>query len=276
MLVVDACVLVDELEPDLVGELVLEGDAGPLGSVYVQHRSICWVAARGLARRLVELLDERFLQQVTRAPATLEGELRRCLASGVPFTQDLLARGMMSSADLRAALLAHSAESLRRMCEPSRTTRWRPRQQAFDARFTFSTTELWCRANVAAMAGPGGRAEISLSGMVGFEGDWAAAFVRLPGHAAPQLVGLAGAYPERASIVLGAARWAASTLDVRAALGAEDGLILEPEDGADDLCMTTFPAPWIGPGAFVVGQLRGEGAELLVTHYGRPLVESAH
>ncbi len=55
--VVDVCSFVDDLSADATGEIVVGGrGASHDGAVFVEGGRICWAAARGLARRLSDLL----------------------------------------------------------------------------------------------------------------------------------------------------------------------------------------------------------------------------
>src|SRR5262249_20565820 len=55
----DAWAFVDALGPHATGEIIVSAADGPRGAVFVEAGRVCWSAARGLARRLTELLGAR-------------------------------------------------------------------------------------------------------------------------------------------------------------------------------------------------------------------------
>ena len=251
--IADACMFVDELDALAIGELAVKSDEGPLGSLFVQTRRICWVAARGMAQRLTELLT-----QPTTPPGSMERHFLRCKAERIPLGEDLVARGVVSGAELRRVLLAHSAESLRHLCRPGSVATWTPRKASYSPTFTFPTSELWSRGTVVNDARLGEMARARLARLFDTaDGDWGAAFVRPASAALPEPVALAGAFPVRASTLLRAGRWAASALDVaRAVADSEPSLFVQ---GEDERSFAAFAEDSLGPGAFIVGETTSAG-----------------
>lgn len=194
---------IDALPADESGELSFANASGERhGMVFVENRRVCWAAARGLSRRLSDLLAAR---------AALDGNAmencyRTCTREGVPLGEFLVERGILTAECLRASLFQHTVESLRSLLATGAPVRFRPRAGGYSARFTFSTAELLvaCDRDVAA--------EQEIAAYFGDNG-WGAAFARGDGSV-PRLVALVGSHPEDATTVARVGRWAASTLDV--------------------------------------------------------------
>lgn len=217
----DVCAFVDELDPELAGELLIAHGGSTEGAVFVQHGRICWAAARGLARRLTELL-------VVRAGGdarTMEGYYKQCQSEGARWGEWLVDRGVLSPDDLRGALLDHTVESLEFLCRDADTSFWCPRAAGgYSPRFTFPTAELLSRAGAAAHADVARSIASELEACF-FDGDWGAAFVRSETRAFPELIALQGAYPTAASSLVRAGKWASSTLDLAAVLQHDDPIL---------------------------------------------------
>lgn len=218
--VFDVCAFVDELDRGTAGELVV-ADELARGTVFVEDARICWAAASGLAPRLTALLMERACVDA----ATMETFFRSCKADGVPIGEYLVGRGIVSAADLRAALAQHTVESLGRLTGNGRRAAWVPRARGgYNPRFTFGTSEVIalttaaCEADLASVA----RAELARC-FTG--GDWGAAFVRSARSAVPVPIALRGEVPQAAPRLECIAKWAVSALDIVAAFDADDPLV---------------------------------------------------
>jgi hypothetical protein len=99
---------VELLPADAVGAFVVTGDDDDeRGAVFVEHNRVCWATARGLERRLRELLCGRAID------------------------------------DAHAELRQHSIESLVALCgSEASTITWVPRQTALGATRSFAPTDL--------------------------------------------------------------------------------------------------------------------------------------
>lgn len=216
----DLCAFVDELAPDAVGELVVDGP-GPAGAIFVEHGRVCWAAVRGMARRLTELL-------VVRAggdAASMERSYRECQREGARWGEWVVAKGILSASDLRATLFEHTLESLSVLCRRGGDVRWCARAHGgYNARFTFGTAELLVRAGASAHPelAPGLERELA---MAFGEGDWGAAFVRSASSAAPEPIAARGAHPAAARELLELGKWATSSLDLAGALHHDDPML---------------------------------------------------
>lgn len=205
----DACAFVDELGTDAVGEIVVSNGEGACGAVFVERGRICWAAARGLSRRLTELLGAR----ASVPPASMEQMYRACKSERVPIGEYLVRRGILSGDALREALMLHTVESLRHLCGAASRAAWVPREgNGYSPRFTFATGEVAVCSAAAAHEGLAGHLEGVLAGLFSAD-DWAAAFVRTGGSAAPEPIALRGASPSVTQL-LRYGKWAASVLDV--------------------------------------------------------------
>ena len=207
----EACAFVDELGASATGEVVVGGGAGPMGTVFVEGGRVCWAAARGLARRLSELLAGRS----GLSPSEMEVVYSRCKARRVPLGEHLVESGVLAASELRTALLQHTAESLLVLTEAGGRATFRPREGGYSPRFTFATGEVLSRACAAQHAAIAASAEVALA--AAFQGDdWAAAFVRSDSSALPAPIAIFGAAPSTSTALLRAGRWAVSALDVAA------------------------------------------------------------
>jgi hypothetical protein len=223
---------VDQIDRRAVGELVFR-DIGKSkevrGVVFIEAGRVCWAAARGLARRLTELL-------IARSPgmdATAMEELfRRCQQERAPLGEFLVARGIVQPAELRSALFQHTAESLDALCVNDVEAGWCLRSgRGYSPRFTFSTSELLAHTLARALS-PTERAisadAESILPATFAPGEWGAGFVRGAG-AMPSPIVVHGALPETTKDVLRVGKWAASVLDLSATFQEEDALVTSME-----------------------------------------------
>lgn len=218
--VADLCDFVDDLAPTDAGELVVGGASGA-GSVYVESRRICWAAAKGLARRLTELLAERS----SNSPREIEDVYRRCKVSGVPLGESLVSLGVVQAFQLRAALIQHTVESLAQLTGRTNLATWHPRARGgYSARYTFGTAEVLARTG--ALSGSLVAAQLqSELGACFWDGEWGAAFVRPAGRSMPEAVAWVGEVPLSAGGLMERAKWAASAVDLVVAFDARQPLV---------------------------------------------------
>lgn len=248
---VEACTLIDELGPQAIGELIVSGDDGARGAVFVEQGRVCWAAARGLARRLTELLVDR----AKLAPSAMESLFTSCKREHVPLGEHLVGQGVLSAEALREALLAHTVESLCCLCEPRARARWCPRSgNGYSPRFTFATSEIAASIGATNHRACATRLRAVLDDTFA-SGEWAAAFVRGEGRAAPEPVAIRGSVPP-ATILLRFGKWAASALDVTAVF-ADDSALLVVERAS--LQTPTSLVAFRDADAFVVGETSAHG-----------------
>lgn len=132
-MVVDALVRVERLAPDDCG--VLSSEQPGHGGIFVERGRICWAAARGLQRRLTDLLRSSAAMR----DIDLDGIYQRCRAEGRLLGQTLVDEGWMAPRELETALRRHSAESLVELCRGEAPLEvWSSRgAQGYAPRFTF-------------------------------------------------------------------------------------------------------------------------------------------
>jgi hypothetical protein len=241
---------VEALPRDSAGALVFGLPGQTVGTILVENGRICWAASLGLDRRLTDRLREGAGPRA--GAAEMEAIYRECQKTGVPLGETLVKRGIVSEEDLRAALLAHSAEAIEmlgRLCGGA--WRWVSRRGQHDARFSFSPAEVLERVcadlhpDLAFLA----RAELEevLEG-----GGWGVCFARGAGSAIPLPVASSPAVPLGVEAFQRMGRWAAEALDVCrifdpaanlvTLLEGESALLAWPEDGAVYVVCTPEPS----------------------------------
>jgi hypothetical protein len=255
---VELCAFVDRLSIDDVGEVVFADASAVRGSIFIERGRVCWAAARGLAARLTHLLTEA----ARISPERMEELFLHCKREGKVLGEFLVARGIVSSEQLRCALLEHTVESMGALCSGEATAVWRPRRGGYAARFTFDTADLVARANAhvhghEAISWPEVLAPVSPLR----RGEWAAVFIRVRSAAAPLAVTLAGEWPEKSTVVMRVGKWAASALDVAGVLEGDDAFVTATE-GREGAALVA----WRHGDYFVVGRLLAQGPARILNH----------
>jgi hypothetical protein len=133
----DALVRVERLTASDSGLLAF--GAPQSGGIFVEQGRICWVAMRGLGKRLRDLL----LASSSFDVAELDRVSEKCRAEGKPLGETLVEEGMLQPADLEQALRQHSAECLLELCRDPLPTNWMSRPgHGYAPRFTFCAEDL--------------------------------------------------------------------------------------------------------------------------------------
>jgi hypothetical protein len=251
--VADACLLVDDLGASATGEIVVCVSDHPRGAVFVERGRVCWAAARGLSRRLSEILGAR----AALARGEMESHYAACKTHQIPLGEHLVGRGVLAAKDLRDALLEHTIESLRCLCTEDARAAWWPRSdKGYSPRFTFDTAELLARHGATAFEEHAAAAQPELDACFG-EDDWAAAFLRREGSGAPQPIALRGVAPHTATALIRLGRWAASALDVAVSVSGDDVLVAVSRAAGDDApAVVAFRRA----GTLIVGETGAHGA----------------
>jgi hypothetical protein len=222
---VDVCSFVDDLPAGATGEIVFAGDEGgprdgPIGAVFVESGRVCWAAARGLARRLSDLLAASARLE----SSEMEAHYRHCKRVGAPLGEHLVSAGIVTAEGLRGALLRHTAESLSVLCAPGHAARWISRRRSgYSPRFTFRTPELLSHLFASGHEDVAHEAAAELADAFADRG-WGAAFLRST-RAAPDPIAVYGQTPDRVDAVLRLGVWAVSTLDVTTLLNDESAFV---------------------------------------------------
>lgn len=238
----DLCDEIDALPARFTGEIRLSRSVGaPLGIVFVEARRVCWAAARGLARRLSDLIAER----ASMTPSAMEQQYRICKDEGIPLGEHLVGRGILRPDALRTTLLQHTVESLEHVLVTTTAGTFIPRPGGYSPRFTFTTAEL------VMSSGRDVEAEKDLERHFGGIG-WGAAFVR-GSSATPRLVGLTGPHPEDASTLARLGRWAASIVDIADAASGCPAMVISSRGDRSTVAL-------VSEGVLMVGEVGVHGA----------------
>jgi hypothetical protein len=129
-------------------ETLPSGSTGALafgddGVILIEKKRVCWAMASEMRQRLTDILCEQHEPPLERS--MVEQVFRRCKQDGTPMGEALVAGGLVSEADLRAALLRHTCEAIVRLAQGRATTPTHFAQHekgGYDPRFVFTTTEL--------------------------------------------------------------------------------------------------------------------------------------
>lgn len=210
----DLLEIVDALPDGATGELVLRNSgAAIIGVIFVEARRVCWVAARGWAGRLSDLLRAR-----TNPPldaSAMEEIYRRCQREGSRLGEHLVSRKLLAPSDLREALLRHSVECLQSLGESRVSVRFSPRAAGgYAPDFTFSTSDM---ATALGSLAHGESAQEHVSELTACQPTWGALFARHPAHAQPLPLAEIGE-SSSARRLLGVGAWAVNVLDIAGAL----------------------------------------------------------
>ena len=223
--IVDVCGFVDELGDDAVGELFFASNDAVQGSAFIERGRICWAAARGLAKRLTELLAH---------PAGLDAHAMEklfaaCKEAAIPG-RVLVARGLLApESSGRAAPPHHRVAS---PAAPSGLARASARedrrlQPALHLHHHRGARRHARRGpfGVRATHGRGAPRDLSRRGVAPRSCDGQ--------RSAPEPVAIHGRPPSSASMLLRAGKWAANALDLAAPF-ERSGLMIACTVGGGD------------------------------------------
>ena len=208
--------LVHELPDGATGELVVGEEDAPLGAIFVERGRVCWAAARGLGRRLIDLLTRTSARPLD--PLAVESLYRRCRETRTPFGERLVQEGLIASDELRAALRRHTLESCALLSASQARTRWFPRPRGgYNPAFTYSTAELVVSAGAARDCL---RAEVARQELqrVASKRLCGLAFARDAGFAEPTAIAALDADDMKPRTLSAIGRWSADALDVASAV----------------------------------------------------------
>jgi hypothetical protein len=111
------------------------------GGIFVERGRICWAVARGMGRRLHELLQAHATDRTT---TDFNAIYQRCRANGTLLGETLVEEGHITARELEVSLRQHSAESLLALChEELDEPVWRSRgERGYEPRFTFRPVDV--------------------------------------------------------------------------------------------------------------------------------------
>ena len=141
---------IESLSTSSTGALVFGPPGRPVGTILIEQGRICWAAAAKLGYRLTDILRSRVNPSF--GPTALEEIVRRCRDEGTPLGEALVADGLLSSDGLRDALRQHTSEAILSLSQNGEDPSWvAHRRQRYDARFTFSPSEVLASAGAACL-----------------------------------------------------------------------------------------------------------------------------
>ncbi len=220
---ISALVMIENQTPERAsGALIFYDEQHERGVVFLEEGRICWAVAGDMHRRLTDLICSQ--TQPPLDPGTLELTYAKCRAENTPLGEALVDGGVVTERGLRNALCQHSTEAIA-LLHRSNTTRVvfkSHTQQRYQARFTFSTSDLL----------------VSFAGLVRPEAA-SRAKRRLRGVADHSAAGLAFLRDDSASLVVAGHQiedmgvagvteltsWAAQTLDLSEAVDPDRKLV---------------------------------------------------
>ncbi len=146
---------VEDLGPDATGALLFACEARDVGALLIERGRVCWAATPEMRARFTALICDQSEGRL--APEQVRAVYKRCIESGEPLGQTLVADGVVSDEGLRRVLRQHNAEAVALLSLPGRVATWHPRpDHSYDPRFSFTPAELY--VSVGALANvPGAR-----------------------------------------------------------------------------------------------------------------------
>ena len=102
--------LVEALPQTAGGAFVVGPRETPSGMILVERNRICWTAASGMRQRLRDLLRTHCSTPI--GEDALEATHAQCRVDGRPLGETLVNEGLVTAAQMRAAMKQHTAESL--------------------------------------------------------------------------------------------------------------------------------------------------------------------
>lgn len=200
-------------------ETLPSGSTGALafgedGVILVEKKRVCWAIATDMRQRLTDILCEQHEPPLERD--VVEQVFRRCKREGTPMGEALVAGGLVSEADLRAALLRHTCEAIVRLAQGRALTPSHFAQHekgGYDPRFVFTTAELLAslsgrRRRVLADAARRQLASVVVPDVMGF------AFLCEPPSRQAVIIAVARGCELAVGATLELARWSMGSFDV--------------------------------------------------------------
>lgn len=216
---------VDQLPDPATGAFVVGPQQSPVGTILVEDRRICWAAVGGMGRRMTDILRRQSDPPLD--TAVVEAAYRRCRESGRPIGEELVSSGLVSNDGLRRALRQHTAEAIGLLSGmPGVSIRFvEHKQRRFDARFSFTPTDLVLAIGVRADPSRACRTQARLADAL--EGGEGLGLGFLRSSAAAHLTPIASFRSGglRAAELLALGAWSANTLDLTSATTG-DGLVI--------------------------------------------------
>jgi len=212
---------IERLPEDATGALMLRTGADKQGIVLVERGRICWAVASNMKRRLVDLL--RHQAEPALSKQSLESVYNDCRLQSKPLGEGLVKSGLVTERGLWRALRQHNAEAIAVIAAELGTSDvefQHHKHHRYDARFTYSTTEVLVTLGALSDQARATLARSVLKRCVPESGR-GAAYTRDPGGAGVIPIGEIGTADVASEAFMALGAWAASTLDVAAAVTSE-------------------------------------------------------
>jgi hypothetical protein len=235
---------------------VLSFGEAPVGGIFVEQGRVCWVAARGLQRRLRDLLRAHSRMSTEQ----LEGMYERCRVEGRLLGETLVDEGIIAPGELQRALRRHSAECLLDLCRSPRATAWSSHGgRGYAPRFTFRPVDLLFDSVAIVYPELQAQARQELSDFEA-KGRRAVAFVR--DESADSLLPLAETGGYGVEPMLGLSRGLASLPHACLELGATPSFTLSTTEEGETVLLW-----WRGPLLFAVSCPDRQSLAELTAHH---------
>ena len=212
---------IERLPDDATGALMLGTGAESQGIVLLERGRICWAVASDMKRRLVDLL--RHQAEPALSKASIESVYADCRSLNRPLGECLVESGLITDRGLWRALRQHNAEAIAVIAAklvPGEFEFQHHKHQRYDARFTYSTTEVLVTLGALGDQETATLARIELRRCVP-EGGRGAAYTRDREGAGIIPIGEVGTADVSSEAFMDMGAWARSTLDVAAAVTSE-------------------------------------------------------
>lgn len=207
--------------PDATGALIFGTGEDNHGIVLIEQGRICWAVASSMKRRLVDLL--RHQAEPTLTKASIESVYNDCRALNKPLGECLVESGLITDLGLWRALRQHNSEAIAVIAAKMLSTEGEfqhHKHHRYDARFTYSTTEVLVTLGALGDPSVATLARLELKRCVP-EGSRGAAYTRDRDGTGIIPIGEVGTADVSSETLMDMGAWATSTLDVASAVANE-------------------------------------------------------
>ncbi|HEU5072851.1 MAG TPA: hypothetical protein VFU02_01730 [Polyangiaceae bacterium] len=212
---------IERLPEDATGALMLGTGAHNHGIVLIERGRICWAVSSEMKRRLVDLLCHQAEPALSKS--SIESIYNDCRSLNKPLGECLVDSGLITERGLWRALRQHTAEAIAVIAGklvPSDIEFQHHKRQRYDARFTYSTTEVLVTLGALRDQSTATLARTELKRCVPESGR-GAAYTRDRDGAGIIPIGEVGTGDVASEAFMDMGAWATSALDVAAAVTSE-------------------------------------------------------
>jgi len=200
---------VDDLPSGATGALHF----GEHGVILLESRRICWAMARSLRSRLTDILRHQTSPALPREQ--VERIYKRCIETGTPVGEALVASGLATEVGLRAALFKHNGEALVALALsgiPPHAFVVHSKA-GYDPKYAFTASEMLARLGSFDDLGRAASAQLELNQML-VPDSMGAAFARSGAAAGALLIAVSPGCDVPVDDLIGVGNWIAGLLDV--------------------------------------------------------------